>query len=134
MKRVWIALVACALAAPIVAAPKHARPLPQRLASVAQNGTTVTLHFENGTSLDVPSKNLRIRNASRQPHQPHILTVEQLSSMNASGPLPAIAIVQEGRAAHRVRVRVFANDAETRAFLQRAADRQAAREARKSNQ
>ena len=131
MKRA-VAFVAFALALPVLAAAIQ----PQRIASISQNGSTVTLRFENGTSVDVPATGLKIRRISSQPHQLRTMTVAQLSAMNGAAPLPAIAMLRahDGTSPRGMRIRVFESDADTRAFLQQYADRQAARQARKSNQ
>ena len=129
MKRAAFAVIAFGLAVPLFAAAKHGRPQPQRLVSILQNGTSVTLRFEDGNSVDLAATNVRIRRASPT-NQPRVMSIPQLTSMAAGGPLPAVAIVSRRYA----RIRVFENDAETRAFLQRAADRRAARESRTSKQ
>ena len=118
------------------AAATHERTLPQRLVAVSQNGSTVTLHFENGNTVDVPAASVKIREASHPSHQRAVVSVAQLGGMSAAGPLPAVAFVQNGAqgSVTHVRVRVFESDAETRAFLQRSADRRAARNAKTSNQ
>ena len=127
---VLAAILTLALSA-ATATAKHTRELPQRLVAVSQNGSSVTLHFENGNTVDVPATNVKIRT-----HQRGGMSVARLSGMSGAGPLPAVAFVQDGPqgSATHARVRVFESDAETRAFLQRSADRRAARDAKKSNQ
>ena len=133
MKRAAFVLLTIALAVPLFAG-KHSRPQPQRLVSLSQNGANVTLHFQDGSSADVPATSVRIRRVARAKGQSHTLTVSQLSTMTTAGSLPAVATVFEGTSGRRARIRVFNSDAEAQAFVQAAADRRAAREAQKSKQ
>jgi hypothetical protein len=119
-------VIAFAVAAPQMFAANPALAQFQRVASVSKNGSMVKLELEDGSTLDVAATQLRIVSTSPMARRPDVSPAD-LSSMSGAGSLQAAACVRyraDGTVV-RVRVRVFASDAETRAFLQKVGDRQA---------
>jgi hypothetical protein len=92
----------------------------QRVVSFSQDKSAIVLRMDDGTSLNVMPAQLAI---------PRNTTVAQLSTISSAGSLQAAVRVsyRSDGSIDRVRVHVFHSDAETRAFLQKAANRRSNR-------
>ena len=112
-----------------------------RLTSITENGTTVTLHLEDGRVLDVERSRVNITGHPGSAQAGGVTRREQrremsLDHLSAMGePLPAVVKVKYGHdgSIKRARVQVFASEAETRAFLDNRASRRAAMQSAKPN-
>ena len=102
----------------VFAAAAVAASNPARLAALTDKGTTVSLKLDDGSTLNVARRDLKIRDARRTEAKGHkALTANDL----ASGSLPAAVsvIYRKDGTVRKVRVNVFASEDEARAFVER---------------
>lgn len=124
-KRILFAVIPTLILAalPLWAAPagrESHRPMPSRIVSMSENGSTVTMNLEDGRSITAPQNAVRIvsRDAAMKGKAKE-MTVATLSAMSSAGSLPAIATAIYGKdgTLHRVRIRVFDSNDAASAFL-----------------
>jgi hypothetical protein len=150
-------LITATLAATIATAAPRGKQHegPQRLVAVTEQGSVVTLRLENGSTIDVPSsavmmRDLRTGAETRRLNKSVNATPDQASSkrrgsriadlsrMSASSSRPLTAAVKIRYApdgsVRRARIMVFESDAATQAFITEGARRARSAETRSPNQ